>query len=388
MSSGAAGRRDEDDEQEEEGIVLQKEEFEERLNKLKTPEGLETLANFLRSDKIIIKQREGSYESRRVDYCKGNYFINTLVDADNRLEKKWPRTIPRIQNRDLALEVAKEFYKTGLYFKRAEKDKCCSTKELTALSKHKDDKPGVKEPVFDKKNYYVWQYEGRGFKWSKLGIYGIIFAVVSFTLLPLWPLILRKAIWWLSVTLLILMVGFISIRLVLFLFFWIFGIEFWILPDFFDDSLGFQRQISTLYSFEHQKGNSKYVRIILLCIFGYVTYWAITEPEGVKEVIDATIKLKDDLYEGNVFNNSNAIVMNDPKFGKKKAPTVADLLKESENLQEENREFDSNSDEIERGDSDIEGKQAKAEPPVVVEPIIEDENILGDDLLDELDKEL
>lgn len=65
-----------------------------------------------------------------------------------------------------------------------------------------------------------------------------IIAVLGFTMYPIWPLSVKVGIWYLSVTLLIIMVGFTLIRLILYVVFWLFGYEFWIFPNLFDDELG------------------------------------------------------------------------------------------------------------------------------------------------------
>lgn len=45
--------------------------------------------------------------------------------------------------------------------------------------------------------------------------------------------------WYLSVTLLVIMVTFLTIRCLLFFFAWIAGYEFWVLPRLFDETLAF-----------------------------------------------------------------------------------------------------------------------------------------------------
>lgn len=56
--------------------------------------------------------------------------------------------------------------------------------------------------------------------------------------------------WYLSVTLLVIMVTFLTIRCLLFFFAWIAGYEFWILPRLFDETLAFAESftpVSWLY---------------------------------------------------------------------------------------------------------------------------------------------
>jgi len=46
-------------------------------------------------------------------------------------------------------------------------------------------------------------------------------------------------LWYVSVTLLSFMLGFLLLRFLAFLFVWVTGYEFWFLPNLFDESLSF-----------------------------------------------------------------------------------------------------------------------------------------------------
>jgi len=65
----------------------------------------------------------------------------------------------------------------------------------------------------------------------------IIIGILAFCLLPVWPLELKIFIWWVSYILLIIMVGLLIIRWILYGFFLIFGKEFWLFPELFNDSV-------------------------------------------------------------------------------------------------------------------------------------------------------
>ena len=115
------------------GVTLQPEEIEKRFNEINTPENLGKLAKHLRSFEIK-KTREGIFDSARVDYVKGNYFIETLMYAHE--SSKWPKNLPAIECDELAklvasvLVEAKDSNGRPKYFLRAKKDTCCSTKTL------------------------------------------------------------------------------------------------------------------------------------------------------------------------------------------------------------------------------------------------------------------
>ena len=54
--------------------------------------------------------------------------------------------------------------------------------------------------------------------------------------------------WYLSVTLLVIMVTFLTIRCLVFFFAWIAGYEFWILPRLFDETLAFAESFTPVSS--------------------------------------------------------------------------------------------------------------------------------------------
>lgn len=67
--------------------------------------------------------------------------------------------------------------------------------------------------------------------------------------------------WYLSVTLLVIMVTFLTIRCLLFFFAWIAGYEFWVLPRLFDETLAFAE------SFTPVIGHTCFVRLSLPLLF-------------------------------------------------------------------------------------------------------------------------
>lgn len=99
-----------------------------------TPEGLRTLANYLRSQNGV-KVRSGIEHEKRVDYFKGinskNVFINIITHSTNgflgkRLieclleAKKWPKSIPQITDKAVARLVAQELIQAS-FFHRSDK---------------------------------------------------------------------------------------------------------------------------------------------------------------------------------------------------------------------------------------------------------------------------
>ena len=161
--------------------------------------------------------------------------------------KKWPKSIPKITDKGIARLVAGEMVQ-ACYFHRSEKV---------------EDKKGYfqisKVNVFEESGYYTWMYAGN-MLWSNIASGGVVLAILGFTLLPLWPDILKQVAWYIAVTILILMLGFCILRTVIFLAFWLLGYDFWIFPRLFDESLSVQDSFKPTYSFESSAKGQLYYR--------------------------------------------------------------------------------------------------------------------------------
>jgi len=132
--------------------------------------------------------------------------------------------------------------------------------EHTDPPKHKKDKEGKKkkkkksstdkpkppqnlqiqrdQSIFSETDYYAWFYETTQLQ-TILGGIGIVIVVFGAILFPLWPPILRTAVWYLSIALLGLIAGIIVIAIVRLILFVItmFAVPpgIWLFPNLFED---------------------------------------------------------------------------------------------------------------------------------------------------------
>ena len=165
--------------------------------------------------------------------------------------------------------------------------------------------------------------------WSHIGTSTVIAAVIGFTLLPIWPNVAKKVLWYISVTFLIGILGFVLVRLLIFLFFWIFGYDIWIFPRLFDETLSMQDSFKPVYSVERGSSGQGLYRLGLLLALGGFVYWACTQPTEFDGFLKANKEFIDDLYAGNLL----ADVAHDRKDGIDKlhnVPKLEDLLREIE----------------------------------------------------------
>ena len=101
----------------------------------------------------------------------------------------------------------------------------------------------------DQDGYYVWICEDDQTmsNWMTGGLVVLFLLVTCF---PIWPNILKLILWYISCTALIVIILTVIVRWFLFLFVWIFGYEFWVLPNLFDEERTVVDSFKPLYSFE------------------------------------------------------------------------------------------------------------------------------------------
>lgn len=281
--------------------------------------GLRTLANYLRGSHGV-KTKTATQHEKRVDYFRGSRLLECIIEEEKEL-KKWPKTLPKVKDKATALAIANLLI-TQEFFHRSEKvpDKK-KTLRVSAVS------------VFEESAYYTWMYQG-SMMWSNIGAGVLIAVVIGFTLLPIWPDFAKRILWYMSVTFLICTLSFCFIRFMLFLFLWICGYEFWVLPNLFDESLTFYDSFKPIYSFESSAPGQGYYRIgLVVGMVGFVA-WAMTQPTEFDSFIQGQKDFLDDLYSGNLI----ADVAADHKerldrqtFGGRTVPSFEDLLREIEN---------------------------------------------------------
>lgn len=156
-----------------------------------------------------------------------------------------------------------------------------------------------------RKRFFIFtkeRLETKSYFWLIL----IVICILAYCLFPLWPLEVKLGIWWVSWILLVIMIGIISIRLVIYILFYIFGRDFWLFPNLFDDKLGFFDSFKPVYL--NTKRNETYFTILIrLIIFVFVVYIGVSlyfNPELIQEGVDHLIEIYSDVLN---FGNDKII---------------------------------------------------------------------------------
>mmetsp|Transcript_13278 Transcript_13278/g.13765 ORF Transcript_13278/g.13765 Transcript_13278/m.13765 type:complete len:349 (-) Transcript_13278:316-1362(-) len=273
-------------------------------------EGLKKLGTYLRSLHGV-KVRSGIEHDKRVEYFKGKRLIECLLEGQN-----WPKSLPRITDKGMALELASTLLQKG-YFHRSEKN--TERKGHLIISPKK---------VFEEVGYYTWMFSG-SMVWSNVATIAVIIVVIIFTLLPVWPAFAKKVLWYMAVTFLLVLFVFILVRFLLFLFMWILGYEFWIFPRLFDETLGFVDSFKPVYVFDKGTPGQGYYRIALLIALVSFIVWAARQPTEFDGFLQAQKEFVDDLYSGNLLTDYSQSAK-DTIDRNKRVPDLEDLLRQIE----------------------------------------------------------
>jgi len=136
----------------------------------------------------------------------------------------------------------------------------------------------------------------------------IVLAFFGLVLFPVWPQNAKVGVWYVSMTLLLVLLGFIITRLVLFFVLYAVGVDFWILPNFFADDAGFWDSFKPLYSFhasvQNIRDSYQYRLAVIICMVS-CAYWVYTQPTEFDEFVASQRAFVDELYEGTLLSDKS-----------------------------------------------------------------------------------
>lgn len=147
------------------------------------------------------------------------------------------------------------------------------------------------------KGFYSWNVPKPRGKLALFLAIGILIAI-AFMCFSLWPLWLKIGIWYFSFYTLIILVGFILLRLVLWLFLFHFGFDFWLFPNFFVDSAEIMDSFKPFISFERRADDMKMVllRVASAVALVFFVVQLAKEPENLEGLTSFTNDSMNDLF--------------------------------------------------------------------------------------------
>lgn len=211
------------------------------------------LAKVLRHHKEL-KQRQGLFQSRHVDFFRYKRFVRAL-QSDQYMEKsvQQPELYPSTKTDEQIRAVFISLIKAQLIIP-------CSKLHSHECKEHglkpNKDYPNLllsTKATLQPDEYYVWNYNPKTFT-DYLTVVGIVIGILAFVCYPLWPPMMKKVVYYLSLLLLGLIGAFFLIAIVrgiihiISLFFVSEKGGFWIFPNLFEDC-GVMDSFKPIYGF-------------------------------------------------------------------------------------------------------------------------------------------
>ena len=303
---------------------------------------LSEIIKFLESKGLVIK--ECIFMTTRSEFVKGKDLKEKLVanlpEICAKINKALKTNISPEKPDNAIDEIYKQFKNFGLISKacREEGDKKKHVKKLLPYEqlvlinkcncgKNHEELDTVDHPQrldldalysFDPSFFYILNINRSK---SKLYFYLflIILAILLYVLMPVWPYKMKVAVWWISYVILLAIIGIYIVRIVVYVFFYIFGFDVWIFPDMDDPKLGFIDSFRRVISFESRKDQWYFIviRLILAIISGYVGFLVYKNPKLVDDAQNFVVNIIKDLYHYGedkfVNNNSTAVKLKNKK---------------------------------------------------------------------------
>ncbi|KDO26505.1 hypothetical protein SPRG_07908 [Saprolegnia parasitica CBS 223.65] len=232
------------------------------------------MADFLRG-RNGMPVRQAIELGKRVEFFRGDKLGKFLINHDS--ASKY--CVAPVTSKDDALEMGRLLVTHG-FIHKSERD--AKNKKLLQPSQSHE---------FTADGFYTWMYDGPK-----------------------------------TVTFLIVIIVFCIVRLFAFFILWLAGIEFWFLPNIFDDNLGVIDSFKPLYSLRKtDPSETKYRALALLAFIGFCI-WVAQQPTDFDEYMALTKQFTDDVYSGKLLDDMSQKDKED--IDKLKVPDLEELMRD------------------------------------------------------------
>ncbi|ETW07047.1 hypothetical protein H310_03129 [Aphanomyces invadans] len=266
------------------------------------------MADFLRGRKGM-PVRQAIEMGKRVEFFRGDKLGKFLLN--NAVAERYCPT--PVTDKAQALEMGKLLIQYG-FIHRSNRDE-----------RNKKVLQPTQDTSFVADGYYTWMYDGpttfRNFLTTLL--------IIGFTGLvcyPIWPQWIKVVVWYCSVTFLIFIFVFSLVRVFAFFILWLVGIEFWFLPNIYDDNLGVIDSFKPLYSLRSTDVSERKYRAIACVLFIAMCVWIAQQPTDFDEYMELTKQFTDDIYSGKLIDDMSQ--QQRDSIDKMKIPDLEELMKD------------------------------------------------------------
>lgn len=148
-----------------------------------------------------------------------------------------------------------------------------------------------KNVTMQDEGFYIWSPDVQSRVFTNTLSAMLVVGVLLACCFPIWPLQMKLGMWYLSVILLVILLGISAVRLVLFIVLFIFGHDFWIFPNMYDDSAGLFGGFSPTYYYGRREDGWGWLVIRLITGFSvlYFPYLFYTQPTLIDDIQNISV---------------------------------------------------------------------------------------------------
>lgn len=155
------------------------------------------------------------------------------------------------------------------------------------------------QPMSDKGLYMIIDTTTQGTQTMYLAL--VVIVILMLMCFRLWPLWLKKGIWYISFYLLVFLIATAILRLILWGILYHFGLEFWLFPNYFIDSNDPRDSFLPVYSFEVRDDAADIRSIIFRLLSGslivYMSYQFCQDEKNWDDLVDLSKNGLSDFYD-------------------------------------------------------------------------------------------
>jgi hypothetical protein len=164
--------------------------------------------------------------------------------------------------------------------------------------------------------------------WQNLPAVLIVLGIILFNTIRMWPYWVRVPLWYVLVTLSILLLGIIALQWVVYLAVLPFGYELVIFPRLWDETATIWNTFDPSPRFAALPAASWYYRLAAIALIVLVALWLYSQPTSYDEFVSSQKTFVDDLYSGKFISDISANQRTDAPGaarGAKRIPTLEEL---------------------------------------------------------------
>eukprot|EP00823_Brevimastigomonas_motovehiculus_P005791 TRINITY_DN4376_c0_g1_i1.p1 TRINITY_DN4376_c0_g1~~TRINITY_DN4376_c0_g1_i1.p1 ORF type:complete len:430 (-),score=98.26 TRINITY_DN4376_c0_g1_i1:20-1309(-) len=195
-------------------------------------------AQFLRNDRVL-HVKEGIIQQKRVEYFRGSKLIDRILDVDMSKFKTVAAFMNGQDGTTAAVALASALLENGFFIRALRLKRDPDIDDYTRLKVNPSQS-------FELEGTFFWRLEPSRRHLYIQSILLVIFALVI-CLFKVWPLWMKIALYWISLTCLVALSSILVIRLVLFSVLWSIGFRgVWLFPNLFSDTMSFVETFTPL----------------------------------------------------------------------------------------------------------------------------------------------